>query len=96
MLSLSALDLALAINEGELIEEILLTLLAAPQLAWFFEKHPRLKGFSSGAASAIFADRPTPLATTVEFQLAALRQAGFTETGTLWQFLDDYIVAGWK
>ncbi|MEF3098891.1 class I SAM-dependent methyltransferase [Raoultella terrigena] len=48
------------------------------------------------ARSAIFADRPTPLATTVEFQLAALRQAGFTETGTLWQFLDDYIVAGWK
>lgn len=43
MLSLSALDLALAINEGELIEELLLTLLAAPQLARFFEKHPRLK-----------------------------------------------------
>ncbi|MGJ3351270.1 ATPase RavA stimulator ViaA [Morganella sp. Je.2.23] len=43
MLSLSALDVALAVNEGELIEEILLTLLAAPQLAWFFEKHPRLR-----------------------------------------------------
>ncbi len=37
MLSLSALDLALAVNEGELIEEILLTLLAAPQLAWFLK-----------------------------------------------------------
>ena len=44
----------------------------------------------------IFKDRPTPLPTTVEFQLAALRQAGFSETGTLWQFLDDYVIAGWK
>ncbi len=48
------------------------------------------------ARAAIFADRPTPLPTTVEFQLAALRQAGFAETGTVWQFLDDYVVAGWK
>lgn len=48
------------------------------------------------ARTAIFKDRPTPLPTTVEFQLAALRQAGFTETGTIWQLLDDYVVAGWK
>ncbi|MCT4714017.1 ATPase RavA stimulator ViaA [Enterobacteriaceae bacterium H18W14] len=43
MLSLETLDVILAISEGELIEEIILTLLAAPQLAIFFEKFPRLK-----------------------------------------------------
>jgi uncharacterized protein with von Willebrand factor type A (vWA) domain len=43
MLSLETLDLILAIGEGELIEEIIITLLASPQLAVFFEKHPRLK-----------------------------------------------------
>ncbi|WP_058910738.1 ATPase RavA stimulator ViaA [Entomohabitans teleogrylli] len=43
MLSLAAIDTLLAISEGELIEEIILTLLAAPQLAVFFEKHPRLR-----------------------------------------------------
>ncbi len=43
MLSLATLDLLLSINEGQLIEEIILTLLATPQLAVFFEKHPRLK-----------------------------------------------------
>ncbi|RPH23649.1 methyltransferase domain-containing protein [Buttiauxella warmboldiae] len=57
--------------------------------------HPELAELIE-ARAAIFNDRPTPLPTTVEFQLAALRQAGFTETGTLWQFLDDYVVAGWK
>ena len=65
--------------------------------SWFTaaSRHPELAEVID-ARAAIFADRPTPLATTVEFQLAALRQGGFTETGTLWQFLDDYIVAGWK
>ncbi|MCC8375813.1 MULTISPECIES: ATPase RavA stimulator ViaA [Photorhabdus] len=43
MISLTTLDLLLSINEGEMIEEIILTLLASPQLAIFFEKHPRLK-----------------------------------------------------
>jgi uncharacterized protein with von Willebrand factor type A (vWA) domain len=43
MLSLETLDVILAISEGEMIEEIILTLLAAPQLAVFFEKFPRLK-----------------------------------------------------
>lgn len=43
MLSLETLDVILAISEGELIEEIIITLLAAPQLAVFFEKFPRLK-----------------------------------------------------
>lgn len=43
MLSLETLDIILAISEAELIEEIILGLLAAPQLAVFFEKFPRLK-----------------------------------------------------
>ncbi|WP_237388148.1 ATPase RavA stimulator ViaA [Xenorhabdus sp. Sc-CR9] len=43
MLTLSTLDLLLAINEGKLIEEIILTLLSTPQLIIFFEKFPRLK-----------------------------------------------------
>ena len=46
--------------------------------------------------TAIFAGRPMPLPTPIEFQLAMLRQAGFDETGTVWQFLDDYVIAGWK
>lgn len=44
----------------------------------------------------VFANRPLPLATHVDFQLAILRQAGFAESGTVWQFLDDYVIAGWK
>ncbi|AFJ46828.1 class I SAM-dependent methyltransferase [Shimwellia blattae] len=44
----------------------------------------------------LFAGRPVPPATTVGFQLALLQQAGFFETGTLWQYLDDYVIAGWK
>ena len=43
MISVETLDMILAIGEGELIEEIIITLLAAPQLAVFFEKFPRLK-----------------------------------------------------
>ncbi|NDJ55633.1 ATPase RavA stimulator ViaA [Enterobacteriaceae bacterium 4M9] len=43
MLSLAALDAILGISEGQLIEEIIIALLAAPQLAVFFEKFPRLK-----------------------------------------------------
>lgn len=42
MLTLSTIDMLLAINEGQLIEEVIITLLASPQLA-VFEKHPRLK-----------------------------------------------------
>ncbi|MDE1496495.1 ATPase RavA stimulator ViaA [Xenorhabdus bovienii] len=43
MLTLATIDLLLSINEGELIEEIILALLNAPQLAIFFEKFPRFK-----------------------------------------------------
>lgn len=41
-----------------------------------------------------FADRPAPPPTAVDFHLAALTQAGFTEVSTVWQLLDDYVVIG--
>ena len=41
-----------------------------------------------------FANRPDSPETAVDFQLAALTQAGFTEVGTVWQLLDDYVVLG--
>ncbi|REF25524.1 uncharacterized protein with von Willebrand factor type A (vWA) domain [Xenorhabdus cabanillasii] len=43
MLALTTLDLLLAINEGELIEETISTLLSSPQLVVFFKKFPKLK-----------------------------------------------------
>ncbi|MEU4835167.1 class I SAM-dependent methyltransferase [Streptosporangium sp. NPDC023615] len=39
-----------------------------------------------------FADRPPQPPASLEFHLAALRTAGFTEVGTVWQYLDDYVV----
>lgn len=41
-----------------------------------------------------FADRPAPPATTIDFHVAALRQAGFAEVAPVWQLLDDYVVLG--
>ncbi|HST40751.1 MAG TPA: class I SAM-dependent methyltransferase [Conexibacter sp.] len=41
-----------------------------------------------------FAGRGAPPTTAVDFQLAALAQAGFAEVGTVWQLLDDYVVFG--
>lgn len=43
MLSIETLDVILTIAEGELIEGIIVALLASPTLAVFFEKYPRLK-----------------------------------------------------
>ncbi len=43
MLALSTLDLFLSINEGELLDDFILTLLASPQLAVFMEKYPLFK-----------------------------------------------------
>lgn len=43
MLSLATLDMLLSISEGQLIDELVIGLLAAPQLAIFFEKFPRMK-----------------------------------------------------
>lgn len=41
-----------------------------------------------------FAGRGAPPTTAVDFQLAALAQAGFAEVGTVWQLLDDYVLFG--
>jgi uncharacterized protein with von Willebrand factor type A (vWA) domain len=43
MISLEALSTLLSIGETELIEELIIALLASPQLALFFEKFPRMK-----------------------------------------------------
>lgn len=43
MLNLTTIDMLLSINEMEIIEEIVLTLLATPQLVIFFGKYPNLK-----------------------------------------------------
>ncbi len=43
MISLETLSSLLSIGETELIEELILVLLASPQLALFFEKFPRMK-----------------------------------------------------
>lgn len=65
--------------------------------AWFASalQVPHLAALGASRES-LFAGHPTPLPTPIDFHLAALRQAGFVEAGTLWQFLDDFIVAGWK
>ncbi|MDG4763435.1 class I SAM-dependent methyltransferase [Solwaraspora sp. WMMD406] len=39
-----------------------------------------------------FADRPQQPDSPLEYHLAALRTAGFAEVGTVWQYLDDYVV----
>ncbi|MGW5231501.1 class I SAM-dependent methyltransferase [Streptomyces nodosus] len=39
-----------------------------------------------------FADRPPQPPAPLHFHLSALRTAGFTEAGTVWQYLDDYVV----
>lgn len=43
MLTLAALDTALSISESELIETLIVSLLASSLLAAFFKKHPRLQ-----------------------------------------------------
>lgn len=43
MLNIETLDIVLSISEGELVEGIIIALLASPTLAVFFEKYPRLK-----------------------------------------------------
>ncbi len=43
MISLETLSALLSIGETELIDELILALLASPQLALFFEKFPRMK-----------------------------------------------------
>ena len=65
--------------------------------AWWADVRARP---GTGALAALrddrFANRPHSPATAVDFHLAALTQAGFTEVGTVWQLLDDYVVLGIK
>lgn len=41
-----------------------------------------------------FADRTGSDAMAIDFRLAALAQAGFSESGTVWQLFDDFVVYG--
>src|SRR5476649_542092 len=43
MLALTTLDLFLSINQNELLDDFILTLLATPQLVFFLEKYPAFK-----------------------------------------------------
>ncbi|HAU3220720.1 TPA: hypothetical protein JDH36_004447, partial [Salmonella enterica subsp. indica] len=51
MLTLDTLNVMLAVSEEGMVEEMILALLASPQLVIFFEKFPRLK-------NAVTADLP--------------------------------------
>ncbi|WP_444947674.1 class I SAM-dependent methyltransferase [Micromonospora ureilytica] len=61
--------------------------------AWYAEaaRHPELAGLAAQREQR-FADRPPQAPASLEFHLAALRTAGFAEVGTVWQYLDDYVV----
>ncbi|MDQ0473961.1 class I SAM-dependent methyltransferase [Labrys wisconsinensis] len=68
--------------------------------AWWerAERIPRLAGLKA-RRDAFFAARPPKRRTSgddcsVDFHVAALRHAGFAETGTVWQQLDNYVVFG--
>lgn len=61
--------------------------------AWYAEaaRTPELAGLGA-ERDRRFADRPPQPDSPLEFHLAALRTAGFAEVGTVWQYLDDYVV----
>jgi trans-aconitate 2-methyltransferase len=44
----------------------------------------------------IWADRETSHRVTRDLHLAALTDGGFREVGVVWQYLDDYVVAGFR
>ncbi|WP_075183365.1 ATPase RavA stimulator ViaA [Pantoea sp. 1.19] len=80
MITLDTLSLVLAISENELIEELIVALLASPQLAVFFEKFPALKKRLTrdvprwkAEMLASLTDTPVPPALAEEFQ--AFQQA---------------------
>lgn len=70
----------------------------APDWEAWWEQARAIDGGAALAAERArrFDHRPPPPPTTVDFQLAALAQAGFAEVGTVWQLLDDYVVAGFR
>ncbi|MDC9613422.1 ATPase RavA stimulator ViaA [Xenorhabdus khoisanae] len=80
MLTLTTLDLLLSINEGELIEEIILILLSTPQLVIFFDKHPRLR-------QALLKDLPTWKQTLRQRIKESLVPAPLAEEFQLYQHL---------
>ena len=70
----------------------------APDWETWWERARAIDGGAALAAERArrFDHRPPPPPTAVDFQLAALAQAGFAEVGTVWQLLDDYVVAGFR
>ncbi|GAB7046859.1 class I SAM-dependent methyltransferase [Catenuloplanes indicus] len=60
---------------------------------WYDEaaRRPELAALT-GERERRFANRPPQPLAPLAFHLAALDAAGFTETGTVWQYLDDYVV----
>ncbi|MDR7277429.1 class I SAM-dependent methyltransferase [Catenuloplanes atrovinosus] len=60
---------------------------------WYAEaaRRPELAALTAERA-ARFADRPPQPLAPLAFHLAALEAAGFAETGTVWQYLDDFVV----
>lgn len=64
------------------------------------ESLPRLAPLKA-ARDAFYASRPGKRASSgedcpVDFHIAALRHAGFSEVGTAWQMLDNYVIFGRK
>ncbi|GAB7044133.1 MULTISPECIES: class I SAM-dependent methyltransferase [Catenuloplanes] len=64
---------------------------------WYDEaaRHPEL-GALTEERERRFANRPPQPLAPLAFHLAALDAAGFAETGTVWQYLDDYVVLARK
>ncbi|HBZ16684.1 ATPase RavA stimulator ViaA [Pantoea sp. NPDC088449] len=89
MISLETLSTLLSIGETELIEELIIALLASPQLALFFEKFPRMKQalmrdlprWRSEIAEQIKAT-PVPETLAQEFQLFQQMQLLSTQNFT--------------
>ena len=48
----------------------------------------------AAAHERVWHDAEPPLKVTLGYHLEALRSVGFTEAGTVWQFLDDFVVYG--
>jgi len=76
MISLETLSTLLSIGETELIEELIIALLASPQLALFFEKFPGLKNALlrdvprwKAEINAELKATPVPAVLAEEFQL---------------------------
>ncbi|RWR03397.1 hypothetical protein ED28_03605 [[Pantoea] beijingensis] len=79
MISVETLSALLSIGEGELIEELIIVLLASPQLALFFEKFPRMKNallrdIPRWKAEIIENLKTTPIPETLEKEFTLFQQ----------------------